>query len=139
VSAVDPIHVEGLKEFRDTLRKMGTGIHKSMKDVLNAAVEVIAVDARRRVPTRRGKAKQSIRTQSSQLQARVLGGGKRVPYYPWLDFGGKVGRNKSIHRPFLQEGRYLYPAYRKHKDDVKDLLQSGLVDLARDAGFEVQD
>lgn len=70
-------------------------------------------------------------------------GGTVAPYLPWLDFGGSVGRGRkstarvslhgggrvtvkrvgsrgtgSVVRPYIKEGRYLYPAYYRRYDDM---------------------
>ena len=65
--------------------------------------------------------------------ARIEAGGSKVPYYPWLDFGGRVGRRKSVHRPFLKDGRYIYDAFNRHRDDFIDVMREGLLDVARSA------
>jgi hypothetical protein len=64
-------------------------------------------------------------------------GGKKAPYMPWLDFGGKTGIHKSVHRPFYKEGRYLYPTLGRIRPDIEKALGSALVAVARDAGLEV--
>jgi hypothetical protein len=61
-----------------------------------------------------------------------------VPYYPWLDFGGRVGRSRSVVRPYLKQGRYIYRAYFANRDRFAQLLEDTLVDVARQAGLEVQ-
>ena len=69
----------------------------------------------------------------------MSGGGNKAPYYPWLDFGGSVGRRRSVRRPFLDKGRYIYAAYFRARDSgrFEDALSAGLVKVAKDAGLEV--
>jgi hypothetical protein len=48
-----------------------------------------------------------------------------------------VGPNDSVRRPFITEGRYVYPAVRERRDEITELMSTGLGDLARAAGLEV--
>jgi len=134
----EPIKVQGLAEFRRALKAMDEDAPKKMRLVLNAAVELVGDDARRKVPVRSGRARSSIKEQSGQLEARLVGGSKRVPYYGWLDFGGKTGRKRSVHRRWLADGRYMYPAYHANRARIMAKLADGLTDLARDAGLQPQ-
>lgn len=135
---VDPIKITGLREFQRGLKQMDGESQKQLRVVLNQAANVVATGAARRVPRKTGRAAASLRAQSSQREARVVGGSKKVPYYGWLDFGGRIGRDKSQRRPFVQSGRYMYPAFAANRDSIYKALQQALVDLARKAGLEVE-
>jgi hypothetical protein len=130
-----PIRVEGLRELQAALKAFDGESQKALRVALNNAVEGIASDARRRVPTRSGKARASIRATSSQREARVSAGKKAVPYYGWLDYGGKTGIGRSIDRPFRKAGRYLYPAYEDQKDEMLAKLTREIVAVAGQAGL----
>ena len=134
----DVIKVEGLREFRSSLRKMDAGLPKTLRVAGNRAANVVVDEAKPRVPRLTGRAAASIRVASTQASARIRAGSKRVPWFPWLDFGGRVGRNKSVRRPFLKEGRYIWAAFADKRDAVERELQDALVDVARTAGVEVQ-
>lgn len=131
------ITISGLKEFQKSLRKMDADLPKSLRLALNQASELVIDKARPEIPTRSGAARASLKVRSSQKEARIAAGGRRAPYYPWLDFGGKVGRNNSVHRPFYKEGRYIYPALRKNREEIQGVLEQALVELATGAGLEV--
>jgi hypothetical protein len=133
----DPIHVEGLREFSQSLKRLDDDMPKVLRVGLNSVADVVVGVARPRVASRSGRARGSVRAKSTRTAVRVAGGGKRVPYYGWLDYGGKVGRGKAQVRPFRKEGRYLYPAYYATRDDIPRLLEDALVDTARQAGLEV--
>jgi hypothetical protein len=137
VPPADPIRIDGLVQFQKQLRAIDSELPKTLRVVGNAAGQLIVDWAKPRVPTRTGRAKGSIRVTSSQRQSQVTGGGKRVPWYPWLDFGGKVGPKKSVHRAFIHNGRYIYAGYTARRDDVQAVLLSGLIDTCRAAGVEV--
>jgi hypothetical protein len=79
-----------------------------------------------------------VKAKSTRTAVRVAGGGARVPYYSWLDFGGRVGRGRSVQRPFLRQGRYIYRAYFANRDRFGEMLEDVLVDVARQAGMEVE-
>lgn len=132
-----PVRVEGLRELRGALKALGPDAAKALRVSLNRAVEDIAVDARRRVPTRTGAARASVKASSTQTAARVAAGGRKAPYFPWLDYGGKTGVGRSVHRPFRKEGRYVYPAYRSNRDDLLIGLGREITAAAHAAGLTV--
>lgn len=133
----DAIRISGLNEFVRSLKQLDSDLPKVLRVAFNGAGEAIVNDARRQVPTRSGKARASVRATSTQKAFRITGGSKRVPYYPWLDFGGKVGRGRSVSRPFIREGRYIYASYFRHRDELAAGLEEALIDAARAAGVEV--
>jgi hypothetical protein len=137
VAIIDPIKVEGLVDFQRSLRALDADLPKALRVAHNAAAQIVVDFARTRVPTRSGKAARSVRATSSQRDARVTGGGARVPYYPWLDFGGRVGRRHAIRRPFIKGGRYIYEGYTQRRGDVEQALTTALLDVCRQAGLEV--
>ena len=116
---------------------MDRGFPRALRLVLNQATEVILDYAAPRVPRRTGRAQASLKGRSTQRSARVAGGSARAPHYPWLDFGGKVGRGRGVDRPFYKDGRYLYKAYAVKRDEFEELMARGLVELARSAGVQV--
>lgn len=135
----EAIKVDGLKEFGRDLKRLDSDLPKAVRVALNSAVEMVADTARPDVPSRSNRASRSIKPRSTRTLARITAGGNRAPYYPWLDFGGRVGRNRSVRRPFKKKGRYLYPAYFKHRDsgDLQEAMSGALIDVARKAGIEM--
>lgn len=131
------ITITGLKEFQASLRKMDADLPKQLRIALNRASEVVIDKARPEVPSKSGAARASMKVRSSQREARIAAGGRKAPYYPWLDFGGHVGQHGKTSRPFYKEGRYIYPALRKNRDQITQIMVTALSDLARDAGLEV--
>lgn len=133
----DAIKVEGLKEFRSNLKAMDKNLPKALRLAFNEAADLVVADARPRVPSRTGRARGTVKARSTQTMARVVGGGNRAPYYPWLDFGGRVGRGKQTKRPVLADGRYIYPAFRANRTRFTDKMSDSLIKVARSAGIEV--
>lgn len=131
----EPIRIQGLREFSRALRRLDSDLPKALKRAQDAGADVVVRWAQPRVPQgRSGRARRSIRATSTRAYAKVTGGGARVPYYPWLDFGGRVGRKRSVHRAFLAGGRYVYPGYHENVQEVHDELVQALLDVARAAG-----
>lgn len=154
--AEPPIKIVGLRDFQASLRRVDRDLPKQLRVIFNEAAEIVAVDARRKVPVRSGRAKATVKALSQQRKGIVQGGGPRAPYYPWLDFGGTVGRGRtgrggvlsaagradfgtagSVSRPFYKAGRYIYPSYKRHQEDVMDIAAAGMVELAHRAGLGV--
>lgn len=135
----DSIQITGLKEFRSGLKAMHKDLPKALRVAFNDAADVVVMDARPKIPSRSGRAKGSVKARSTQTSSRVVGGGNKAPHYPWLDFGGRVGRRNSVKRPFLKEGRYIYNAYFRNKRSgrYQEILSDGLIKVGRDAGIEV--
>lgn len=136
----EPIKIDGLAEFRRNLKTISGDLPKALRLAGNEAANIIVNDAQPKVPVgpgRGGHAASSIRASSTQNAARVTGGGKKYPYYPWLDFGGRVGKRKSVSRPFMKTGRYIWKSFDDNSDRVRERLTEALIDVARQAGVEV--
>ena len=137
MTVVKPIKVVGLRDFQAALKDLDGESQKLLRVTLNEVAETVAAGARRRMPSKTGRARASVKTASSQREVRVREGSKKTPYVPWLDFGGRVGPNRSVSRPFIAGGRYLYPTLAANYDTIARQLDEGLTALARKAGFEV--
>ena len=131
------IRIDGLREFQKALKDMDRDLPKKLRVALNSAAQLVIDYAAPKIPRRSGAAAASLKVRSSQRQARVAAGGRRAPQFPWLDFGGDGGRDKKNKRPFLTEGRYIYPGLRKNHDTITKQLEVALTELATGAGLEV--
>lgn len=129
------IEIVGLREFNRSLRQLDKNLPKGLRLAGNAAANIVVDEAKPRVPRRSGKAAGSVKAASTRTAARVSGGGPKVPYYPWLDFGGRVGRRHQTKRPFIKEGRYIWAAFADRKPEVQQTLHQELAALARSAGL----
>ena len=139
MAAIEPVKITGLAEFNRNLRKLDNDLPKALRLAHNEAAQLIVDWAAPRVPRKSGRAAGTVKAKSTRTESRVQGGSKRAPYYPWLDFGGKVGPKRSVRRQFIKEGRYLYPALSANYDKFADLLTEKLIEVARAAGVEVTD
>ena len=131
------IKVVGLDEFRRGLKGIDSGLPKTMRLTLNEVAELFLGWVRPKVPTRTGRAAASLKAQSTQSQARIAAGGPKAPHFPWLDFGGRVGKNKSVVRPYIPDGRYIFPTLAERRPDVESAMLKGLAQLASSSGVEV--
>lgn len=134
---IDPVRIDGLVAFQRALKEMDGESQKKLRLVFNRAADLVVADATGKVPRRTGAAAGSIRARSGQREAVVVGGGNKARHLPWLDFGGKVGRHKSVERRFIKGGRYIYPGYTSNRLKIEGLLDEGLRELVSEAGLEV--
>lgn len=135
---VEPIKIEGWAEFNRNVRKIDGDLPKMLRLVANEGANIVVEWARPRVPSDSGRASRSLKARSTRTEARVQGGSKSAPYYPWLDFGGRVGRKGAVHREFIKEGRYIYAGLAANNEAVHQALLGGLLDVVRSAGIEVE-
>lgn len=137
MATIDPVRVEGLADVIRALRGVNANLPKALGTAAARGAGLVADRARSGVPRRSGAAAGSIQVKTIGPKARVVSGGRRAPYFPWLDFGGRVGRKKATRRPYLADGRYVYPAYRSTRDQVEAIMRETLVEAVRDAGLDV--
>lgn len=135
----EPLRIDGLKQFTKNLKTLDSELPKAVRVALNASADAVIDRARPRIPSRRGRARKSVKAKSTRTLARVAGGSRQAPYYPWLDFGGRVGPKRSVSRPFKKQGRYLYKSYGELRDsgEFEEILSEALADVARSAGIEL--
>ncbi|XTZ18849.1 HK97 gp10 family phage protein [Micromonospora echinospora] len=134
---MEPIRIEGLAQFSKNLRKIDGELPKALRVAMNGAAQIVVDEAVPGIPRRSGRAARSVKARSTRTAVRVAGGGARVPYYPWLDFGGKVGPDKSVSRPFIREGRYLWAGYGRKRDAVAAAVERALLATVAAAGVDV--
>lgn len=134
----DRIEVTGIADLQKALRQIDKDLPKELAAGLAEAAEIVAGAARQKMPSRSGRAVASVKVRKQQRGASLALGGTRAPYAPWLDFGGSVGRHKSIHRPVVRGGRYVYPALREHDAEVRAKVDEVLERMAKLAGFDTE-
>jgi|WetSurMetagenome_2_1015567.scaffolds.fasta_scaffold07439_4 hypothetical protein len=132
------IEVEGLKEMTRALKAINSELPKGVRTALNSAADVVVQYGKKKMPKRTGLASNTIKAKSTRTLIRVSEGSKKAPYVPWLDFGGRTGRRKSVVRPFYKDGRYLYPALGDKRDEINAALENALTDLVKKSGLEIE-
>lgn len=131
------IQIGGLRELQRALKEMDATLPRGIRVALNKSSQLVIDYAAPKVPKKTGKARASLKVRSSQRAARVAAGGTRAPWFPWLDFGGAVGRNDSTKREFIKTGRYIYPGLDANRDEITEVMVEALTELATNAGLEV--
>lgn len=139
MAAIEPFKIEGLAEFNRALKKLDSDLPKVLRLAHNEAAQLIVDYVKPRMPRKSGRAAGTVKARSTRTETRIQEGSKAVPYVPWLDFGGRVGPKRSVHRPFMKEGRYMYKALGANYDEFAKLLTEKLIDVARQAGVEVDE
>ena len=131
------ISVTGLTELSRGLKAVDAGAPKELRLELNRAANLLVDETRPKIPTVTGAAARSLVARSTRTSARVAVGGKKAPWYPWLDFGGEGKRaGRPAMRPFINEGRYVYPTLREIRPKIMRQLQEGISRLIHDAGLQ---
>ena len=138
------IRVEGLGQLRRALRQVEDPAPLGeLRQGLKQAADIVATEAKRRIPSRSGRARSAVRAVSSGNQALVVGGKKNVPYYGWLDFGSRtpVTGNPRTVGPWSGSGtgpsggRFIYPAIEAKERQVVDAIDDAVGAVLRKAGF----
>lgn len=130
------IEVEGLAALSRALKAVDTEAPKQLRLAQNSAADLLVSRARTEIPSVTGAARRSLVARSTRTSARVAAGGRRAPWYPWLDFGGE-GRvaGRPAHREFIKEGRYVYPTLRKIRPEIEQELHDSISTVIRNAGL----
>lgn len=131
------IEIRGLAALSRSLKQVDADAPKRLRIGLNAAAQLLVDKTRPEIPSLTGRARGSLTVRSTRTAARVGVGGKRAPYYPWLDFGGQ-GRvaGRPAPRPFIPEGRYVYPTLSRIRPDIEKVLLDQISALVADAGLQ---
>lgn len=125
------VEASGLREFRKALRAADAQLPRELRKALNGIGQAIVNEAVPKMPKKSGKLRASVRARSTQTEGRVIVGKANVPYAGFIEFGGAVGRNRSVKRTFVKEGRYLYPAYQRRLPEVRRLTEQVVNELAQ--------
>lgn len=135
--AAETIRVDGLKELNIALRKVDRDAPRELASELSGISTHVMNRARPKVPRISGDAAASIKVRKKAKGSMLAIGGARAPYMPWLNFGGSVGRSKSIHRPMVKPDYFIYRTLSEEKSTIDRMLNSALERMGRRAGFEV--
>lgn len=122
----DAVRIDGLRELSRALKSVEDGLQKDIGPVLKGAAAGVAARARGKINSQTGRLAASIRPYGTQRTAGVRMGSAAVRYAgPW-EFGGYPAG-----RPFIAEGRALYPTFREQAPQVSRDIVNGLEALIR--------
>lgn len=124
-SAVAGIKVDGLRDLQKQLRQaQDKDMQKAVRAANKGAAEIVADEARNRVPERSGRLKASIGARGSNRMATVKAGtASRVPYAGPIHFGWRA-RN-ILPQPFLYEalGDKWDNVYKDYEHQINKLVK----------------
>lgn len=130
--------VGGLRDLNRALKAADTEAIDAMKAALKEIAEGVASDVRSRVPRLSGRMAASYKPRGSVKGAAIAYGGNKAAYAPWIDYGGSVGKKRSVKRPVVKGGRYLYPAIADNMDDIHKRVAEAISDITGRYGFKVE-
>lgn len=134
------VRIRGLKEVRAALRRFGGNVPEETRTAAQRAAELVIAHAKPRVPVgpaRAGHARDTMRLVDAGGRWCVTAGDAAHSYYPWLDFGGRVGIRNSVKRTYIKSGRYIYPAYKAVSPAIEEEMADAVRRAARSAGLRV--
>lgn len=139
------VEVKGLGDLARAFKQVDRELNQEMKRRLKDVVQGVADTAIQRMPHRTGRAQTSVKARASDRGGAIAAGGTAAPYYPFLDFGGSVGRGHvpgvggsgAIKRSMPDGGRYIYPALIERRDDINKGVEEAVEEVAKQAGFDV--
>lgn len=136
--SLDPeLKVSGLRDLQASLAAAARDTNAAMVDAIGDSMKGVVARARPLIPSLSGRARASVQVDRGPHGATITAGGPRVLYFGWLDYGGRVGIKKSVSRPFLPDGRYLWPAFTRQYDDLVDNVSTGVFRVIEQDGLEV--
>lgn len=115
------IAVVGLAELSRLFRAAGGDLSEELREANKAAAEVVAAEARGRVPRRSGRLAKSIRATGGVRVAAVRAGGARMPYAGPIHFGWPAHNIRP--QPFL------YDAADDRRTEVIAVYEKNIADL----------
>lgn len=145
-AAADPVvAIVGIKALSRDINKLTDDVRsplfKAIQAAGRAAADPVAAATRSALPTSTrsnvpaaGQLAASVRTSGTRTGAAVRMGSARVPWAGWVEFGGTRHRPFESSRPFVKDGRYLFPAARSLAERSEQLYSSALSKVFATAG-----
>lgn len=146
------VGISNLPAWRRAIVSVDERFKAELKGEFLSVGQRIADRIRGKVPTRSGAAAASVKARATAGGAAIVRGGTAAPYFPWLDFGGTVGRGHKPHVPgsgSIQRyanggpwnppgpGLYVYPTISEAQPETIRAVSELMIKVGRDAGFEV--
>jgi hypothetical protein len=130
------VKVSGLRELRGALKSMDKNMDKELGKALFVIARGIAAKISGAMPHLSGHAAGTVTPHAKIRGASIsIGTGDAGDYVPWLDFGGRVGRQGSVRRPYIKTGRYLYPQIEAARPATLAAIDEAIGKAAQQAGF----
>jgi|SRR5215471_2652478 len=115
--ADEGIRVSGVDELRKGTRLLADEIHVKATNTLEGTARYRAGSVQAAVPRVKGWLAASVAVTPAEDRFDASIGDTRTPYAGWIEFGGSRGR------PYIPEGRYLYPIAMADQGQVKHQME----------------
>ena len=144
--------VTGIPELMRALKATDADLYKATRTEFKSIAKHVVAGAQAKMEFGAGTAAASVKAGGGIRGAWISfprGAGRGdVDYYPWLDFGGgnpqgrgvtpSRARSLSMRRPFIKEGRYIYPAIAESTEFIIDTAADTIERVAKSNGFDVR-
>jgi hypothetical protein len=135
-STAPQVGIIGMAALRRDLKRqtdeVSSPLYAAIKAAGKTAAEPIAARTRSTVPSSSGRMAGNVRTSGTRTGAAVRMGSAKVPYAPWIDFGGT--RPDGSSREYVGAGRYLFPAAADLAGRAAELYSSAIDAALNGAG-----
>ncbi len=132
MAAAPTVEVVGLKALARDLAKASDPrageVLGYMKRAGVQAANPVADATRSSLPHDTGSLSGDVRVSANRTGATIRMGRKSIPYAGWVEFGGTRHRPHTTSRPFIADGRYLFPAARQLQSEVASLYSDAIGD-----------
>lgn len=132
------VEIRGGRELARAFKQLETGLDKELRLAFKEIARFVANRAASKVERLTGRAAASLKPRATSSGAGIAFGGSAAEHYPWLDFGGRVGRNRSIVREIVPGGRYVYPTIGESKEEIGQMADDAIRTVAKRADFETR-
>lgn len=135
------IQLIGDKALAKQIKGAARALPDETKKIGLDIAEMIAAFTRRKIPTgpaRNGHVKHTVQGKIRRGLPVVDGGDLAHPYYGWLEFGGRVGIDRSVFREKIPDGRYIVPTTVERRAQIDEMMADGLETMMRRYGIEVR-
>jgi hypothetical protein len=139
------IRIHGVRELTKAFKQIDREYGKQVQRGMKAIGQQLLARIQERVP---GGAGGGLKVRSSQRGFGItFPAGEATgtyDFYPWLDFGGSVGKGHqvgvpwsgSVRRDLVKGGRYVYPTIADEREAIGEAVVDTLMDLAHRFEFE---
>jgi hypothetical protein len=131
------VAVVGLKALQRDLTKLAgknSPLAKALQQAGRSAAEPVAAETRSRLPqsdradAQTGRLAGDVRVTASKTGAAVRMGRANLRYAGWVEFGGTRKVPHQSERPFLSQGRYMFPAARRLQGTTGRLYEANVTE-----------
>lgn len=121
------VRVSGLRDVVRNMSKAGVAA-EDIKEVMEAAGEIVARRASWLAPSRTGALRNNMRVSKAKTKASIKVGSARVPYARFVYFGRY---NKDKGGLYQKANPFIYDALNATRTQVFNKIDTGIVDILK--------